>query len=329
MATRIGSFGLLISLSLVGLAGVVAACSGSDEGSKPSSEPTSSSPEAKANTPAPKDGQNDEPNADESSPTPAPDASSPPSADAQPSGCGMAPEKKGLETKVLTIGAAQRSYVQFVPKTYDATKPLALIVGFHTLGDTPEEGRAMFNLEAAAGGNAIFIYPAALRSAAFENKTRWDLSPTSADFTYVDALLQTVTANYCIDENRIFTTGFSNGGRMAALVGCRRGDAIRAIAPVAPGGGNEPIPPNSCVGNVAVWEALGDADEAHTPSGLAVRDFFVSANGCKATPTKPDGCVAYEGCGEGMGLTFCRHDGGHVWPALASAEIWKFFTAQK
>jgi polyhydroxybutyrate depolymerase len=252
----------------------------------------------------------------------------PPEASGPPSGCGLA-AKSGAETRSLVVGDKTRKYLQVVPQGYDPAAKLPLVIGFHTLGDSAAGGRAMFDLEDAAAGKAIFVYPSALPSAAFDGKTRWDLAGGSDDFRFVDALIEEVSATLCVDRARIFTTGFSNGGRMATLVGCHRGDVVRAVAPVAPGGGAAPLPANGCAGDVAVWETLGDADAAHAEPGIAIRDHFIAANGCTPSATKPDGCVAYAGCKEGLGVTFCRHPGGHVWPAFASAAVWKFFAAQQ
>ncbi len=70
---------------------------------------------------------------------------------------------------------------------------------------------------------------------------------------------------------------------------------------------------------------LGDSDAAHEEPGILIRDYFLAANGCTAAATKANACVAYPGCKEGLGVTFCRHPGGHVWPASTGDAVSKFF----
>jgi len=63
-------------------------------------------------------------------------------------------------------------------------------------------------------------------------------------------------------------------------------------------------------------------------SGEGSRDHWVEANHCDATtmPVGTDGCLAYDGCDDGMPVTWCEFDGGHTVPSFASADIWAFFS---
>ena len=130
----------------------------------------------------------------------------------------------------------------------------------------------------------------------------------------------------CIDESRIFSTGFSYGGMMSFAVGCARGDVFRAIAPMSgalySGCENGDAP-------VAVWGAHGDNDDVvPLADGQAGLQEFLDRNGCgtATTPTEPSPCVTYEGCTAGVPVTWCEFSGGHSPPSFSAEAIWAFFS---
>jgi poly(3-hydroxybutyrate) depolymerase len=131
--------------------------------------------------------------------------------------------------------------------------------------------------------------------------------------------------DYCIDENRVFSTGMSYGGIMSNTVGCEMGDVFRAIAPMS---GLGPYGITQCTGQVAAWISHG-TDDAVLPirTGQASRDHWVEANSCleQSSPVDPNPCVAYEGCDEDYPVIWCEFDGGHVFPSFAPDAIWEFF----
>jgi poly(3-hydroxybutyrate) depolymerase len=252
-------------------------------------------------------------------------------------GCGKA-SGTGLQQRTVTIAGKERRYLRFIPPTYDPAKPLALVIGLH--GSCKREGavacatamRNTMGLEAKAAGNAIFVYPQALPSAdPAEVSYRWETKMGSEDYAFFDALVSQAEEGLCIDRDKLFVSGFSLGARFTSMLGCYRGDTIRAIAPVAPGmnATSLPLAAGPCVGEVAVWEGLGDDDVDHREGSLLVRDHYRTVNGCSANlkPTTPTGCQAYEGCRSEVPVTWCTYAGGHTWPAIGAGGVWKFFAA--
>ena len=250
-------------------------------------------------------------------------------------GCGKA-SGTGLQTRMMTVAGKTRRYLRFIPPTYDPAKPLSLVVGLH--GSCKREGalacatamRETMGLEAKAAGNAVFIYPQALDSAeGGEVSFRWDTKMDSEDFAFFDMLVSQAEENLCIDKDKLFVSGFSLGARFTSMLGCYRGDTIRAIAPLAPGmnAATLPLAAGPCKGEVAVWEALGDQDAEHREGSLLVRDYYRTMNGCSATlkATTPAGCQAYEGCRTEVPVTWCTYAGGHTWPTIGANGVWKFF----
>jgi len=257
------------------------------------------------------------------------DASSGVPVSAGTAGCGLAGAKTGLQDKTTTVGGEKRRYQTVAPAGYDASKPTRLVFVFHGLGGTGDEIRAYFGFEAEAGasgasggmgGQAIFVYPDGVER--FQGSTAW----SQVDLAFFDTTLTETSAAYCVDTKRVFAAGHSFGAYMSNLVGCERGDVVRAIAPVSGG-----IVAGACKGPVATWLAHGDNDSIVAQSeGLGARDHWLSANGCAATskPTTPSPCVAYDGCSANHPVTWCSFAGGHYpLPKFIKQGIWDFFAA--
>jgi polyhydroxybutyrate depolymerase len=238
-------------------------------------------------------------------------------------GCGK-PATTGLQSRTIQIDGVDRTFLRFIPAGYTANKPMSLIFAFHGSGGTSTGARTTFDLESNAGGKAIIVYPQGLPNAAGDN--RWD-DQGGKDTKFVDDIIARTEAAFCIDRDRIFATGFSNGARFTSNLGCSRGDILRAIAPVAPGGEANTLPLTGCVGEVAIWEGLGNQDPDHLSGAMRVRDYYSSANGCSTTRTvtTPTGCETYDGCRAETPSIWCTYDLGHKWPPIAPAGVPAFF----
>ncbi len=244
------------------------------------------------------------------------------------SGCGMdAPS--GVQERSIDVGGVERTYVLSVPDGYDPEQPYPLVFAWHGLGGDGALARLYFGVEAESQGAAIFVYPDGLRNT--DGDTAWDLAPDGVDVALFDELLTSLSAEYCVDANRIFATGHSYGGYMTHRLACSRGDVLRAIGSVA---GGPPFGGGSnaeCVGNVDALLVHGTFDPTVDVSqGIIVRDRFLEANGCGATtePASPSPCVTYDGCTEGS-VSWCEHDTpeaqAHNWPSFAAEGIWQLF----
>jgi len=169
--------------------------------------------------------------------------SSPPATDAAgagtpvpSSGCGTS--KVATVTAVdderhtMAINGVERFYLLTVPKAHDGTKPLSLVFDFHGLGEGAQIHRQMSNLGALATKEGFI--------AVFPNGTgtplRWDVNPEhqpNDDLAFVDAMLEQLGADLCVDTSRVYSTGLSYGAIMTSFLLCQRADMFAAVAPVA------------------------------------------------------------------------------------------------
>jgi polyhydroxybutyrate depolymerase len=230
------------------------------------------------------------------------------------SGCGMAPPAAGNAT--LQVNGMDRQYVLALPQGYDQSRPYPLILAFHGAGLSGPQFRNFFNLVTPVAADGIVVYPTGTGG-------MWEVR---RDFPFVDALIMKLQSSLCVDAQRIFATGHSNGGFFTNALGCQRGDVLRGIAPMS---GGQQQQASTCKGEVAVWISHGDNDNiVATSYGTMTRDFWVRRNMCTATmsvPVMPSPCVEYQGCGAGSPVRYCEYPGDHNLMPNSAQTIWAFF----
>jgi poly(3-hydroxybutyrate) depolymerase len=207
-----------------------------------------------------------------------------------------------------------------LPAAYDGATPHPLVFAFHgaTTSGAFFRSARYGNLLSAMADEAIVVHPDALG-----DPSAWN---NGADLPFFDALLAELGAAACVDLERVFATGHSSGGFFTNMLGCQRGEVLRAIAPVSAGG---PFG-GRCSGDVAVWLAHAENDETVAfQNGEQSRDRWLEANGCSDTTvaSEPAPCVEYAGCAEGTPVRWCVYGDGHAWPEFGPVGIWSFFGA--
>jgi poly(3-hydroxybutyrate) depolymerase len=226
----------------------------------------------------------------------------------------------GLAT--IDVSGTVREYILTLPAQYDPSHPYRLIFAFHggkynaqsvTDGGPPGSG-PYYGIQAEAKDTAIFVAPQATTSS-------W----SSSDVDYVKAMVARFESQLCVDENRIFATGFSMGAIMTLTLGCGSADIFRAIAPMS---GSIT---GTCTGTqpIAYWSSHGTNDPSISyASGQAARNTFTTRNHC-STQTQagsPAGCVNYQGCDPGYPVVWCPFDGVHEPAPFAGSAIWAFLS---
>ncbi|NUO51414.1 MAG: hypothetical protein HOV80_21375 [Polyangiaceae bacterium] len=236
-------------------------------------------------------------------------------------GCGTA-ATPGLTPLSVTIAGTARTYLRLVPMGYDETEPHGLVVVLHGSGGSGQIAHDKFKLQNQGAGQFIFLYPDALPDPN-SGEPRWDPTMDSDDYAFFDAIVATAEEELCIDRDRLFVTGFSLGARFTSMLGCFRGDVIRAIAPGAPGMNANNLPlvaetqAGHCRGEVGAWVFWGTEDPDHKIGAELVRDYYSEINGCDPTRTplaSPAGCEAYDNCPAAGPVTWCTYTLNHQWP---------------
>ncbi len=248
--------------------------------------------------------------------------------------------------ELMHSGGLLRSYRVHVPRGYQPQQPIPLVLNFHGHGSfdyVQERGTHFSTL--ADREDFLVVYPQGIVGP--DKNTGWDdgrhKNPKSNDVLFVSDLISTLQHQWCIDADRIYATGFSNGGSMTILLACRMAARIAAFASVS---GAYPPFPGGCHPSrpVPILEFHGTADKIVPYDGTSllptIPDWLASwtaIDGCHSQPSifYQSGNITGErwtGCRDDMLIEHYRIDGGkHHWPTQqhdgldATAVIWSFF----
>lgn len=252
-------------------------------------------------------------------------------------GCGKAPPASMRYS--IDVSGMAREYILYVPPNYDMNHPYRLIFAWHPLGGNAMQtagtgSSGYYGLQGASKGDAILVSPEGLPFSG--SNLGWG-NKNGGDIDFLKAMLAKFKGDMCIDESRIFSTGFSFGGMFSYAVGCA--GLARAIAPMA---GNTVV--SGCTNGtqpVAMMGFHGTHDSVVDISGGRTgRDVFVKRNQCSMDTTSPmpswcDGldskyqpcmCVSYNGCMAGYPVTWCEYNADHQPAPNSGPTIWSFFS---
>lgn len=160
-----------------------------------------------------------------------------------------ASQRRILEcTYRLPEANADMGYTLFVPSTYDAKKPSALIMDLHGLNITPLQ-QMLFDgtTDFAERYGFIVVAPmgfslsgwwgsnAGQPVATAQHKPGTDAPFTSSELSEIDAmtLLALIRGKYTIDNDRIYLMGHSMGGAGTYYLGAKYNEIWAGIAPLS------------------------------------------------------------------------------------------------
>jgi len=231
-------------------------------------------------------------------------------------------------TFTIDVEGTDRKYVLDVPTEYDTEHPYRLVFVWHPLGGSASQvvNGGYDGLKARAEGSAIFVAPDGLEGSAAGIDGQGWYNADGGDMKFLSSLLAHLKDGLCVDNERIFSTGFSFGGMMSYAVGYEFGDTFRALAPSS---GNLQATPHqeTTTGPIAIMAFHGDNDTfVDTSGGFAALQEYAARNQCsEATePVEPSPCVEYQGCV--VPTRWCEFPGAHAPWSSAPAAIWDFFT---
>ena len=309
-------------------------------------------------------------------------------------GCGTQPPAPLGESKTLSmsVGEHLREYRVHLPPTYDSQRPSPLVLDFHGYGATAESTEKYSGLsEDADEHRYVVVYP---QSTGFvvdsgELVTSWnDLAGNASpgpegpicaeaafkyphppecgeprrcnwaschdDVGFIEQLLDRLETTLCVDLNRVYATGMSNGGMFVHRLGCSMPNRFAAIAPVggtlARGFNCAPSPATP----LSMMNVYGSRDDYVSQKGVessdgyyytAARDVIAKwasseSQDCDSDttpyPTSADGkrelvCIQHDNCSTGAEVINCTWNGAHDWPETKSDPfgndiIWQFFS---
>jgi polyhydroxybutyrate depolymerase len=252
------------------------------------------------------------------------------------SGCPSQPLAAGDHTfQLASANGISYSYVLVVPTGLDATKKAPLVVVWHALQSSPEETRSLTDIDAQGqASGSLMVYP-------ISPDKSWDAGSCCTSFAlgqrrdetvFARELVADVKTKACVDDKRVVTTGFSNGGMVSQLLACTAADLFGAAAVM---GSNltmtnaatdckpsRPIPIFMINGTA---DPLVGYDKPALAGGLSVPASFehwAAADSCTDEPTVTfqQGavtCKTHSQCAAGTEVTLCSVEGmGHCMPGM-------------
>ena len=255
----------------------------------------------------------------------------------------------------------QRDYILYIPANYTGTSSVPLVLNYHGYGSSANDQMWYGDFRSIADSAGFII--AHPQGTLFENVTHWNvggwtIGSTVDDVGFSEAMIDSISAEYNIDANRIYSAGMSNGGFMSFLLACQLSYRIAAIASVTGSMTPETLSEANPLHPTPVMQFHGTADGVVPYSGASwtepieeIVDFWVDYNNCSTTPSVTeipdisplDGSTVehyvYNSGDNGVATEhFKIIDGAHTWPGSdfggtgtnydinASEEIWTFFS---
>jgi polyhydroxybutyrate depolymerase len=262
--------------------------------------------------------------------------------------CASAPIA-GSHPLQIAVDGTQRTALVHVPPAAPAGRRLPLVLALHGYGSSGPQMEPYSGFSAVADREGFLVaYPSS--SGIYWNSTA---APHQADdIRFIRTLIDQLEQTMCVDPQRVFAVGVSNGGSMVAMAGCELSTRISAIASVEGDYSRQrtcrPAQP------VSVLEIHGTADQIVPYFGRAARrtadglppfvNGWVARDECSSRPRTGQLAsrakwFAWSGCAAGVRVEHIRVSGGrHQWPGASPPDpgppstfcgactIWRFFS---
>jgi polyhydroxybutyrate depolymerase len=230
------------------------------------------------------------------------------------------------ETHTITVNGSTHSYLERLPAGARPGKAAPMLVEFHGYGGTAAGMAALTHLpEQGSMRGFVVVTPDGPGHT-------WQLSGSGTDAQYVEAVITQVQDSSCIDLNRVYATGFSQGAAFTILLACAHRGEFAAIATVAVEFRL------GCATPLSLLAFHGTADPAVpypngavglSLPGVKVRGTLLNMgdwarlDDCRSVPTlhrlPPDvERRAWTSCARGAQVVlYSVQGGGHTWPGAA------------
>lgn len=230
----------------------------------------------------------------------------------------------GTYQQALSFKGSNRTYLIHLPPLNLVKGKLPLVLAFHGAGENALI-MATRGLSAKADQNGfIVVYPdgsnqTGQRTDGFTWNSNFCCGYASQnkidDVGFIQVLIEQLERSYNIDANRVYATGFSNGGMLSYLLAAKLSDKLAAIAPVSAEfrSNEKPTQP------VPVLALSGKEDKVVAYANSAkIISSWAGYNGCSSAPLEQEtDFVSQESfCPDSRNretILYTIKKGGHEW----------------
>ncbi len=263
--------------------------------------------------------------------------------------------------KSIVVGGVTRTYILYIPANYTGTSPVPLLFNFHGRFMTASQQMIICDFRPIADtAGFILVHP---QGELFGGAYSWNVGGigltvgmTTDDIGFTKAMIDTISSHYTIDLQRVYSTGYSNGGYFSFELACHLGSRIAAIGSVCGSmtpetyAGCNPAHPTPVIQihgtSDPVVNYYGTTWSVPVSTALTYWTTFNHANSSPVITTLPDlnaadgSTVEHDVYGNGNSCAAVEHykviGGNHTWPLIggnpanqnvdfsASIAIWNF-----
>ena len=258
----------------------------------------------------------------------------------------------------LTYGEISRTFILYVPSSYDSSSKQPLVFNFHGYSSNAREQMAYGDLRSQADANGfILVHPEALDD--IYGRSYWNIKGWSTsvhdDVKFVENLINLLMDKYSINAERIYSTGMSNGGFFSFHLACNLSASFAAVASVTGSmtfetfdncNPRKPTPVMQIHGSLDATVPYKGLDALSMKSIMDVMEYWKVSNGCDDYILSLPGILPgtsswtetyeYNNClNNTQNVHLYVQGAGHIWPGSryssitspdSSARIWGFFS---
>ena len=255
----------------------------------------------------------------------------------------------------LTHKALERYYIIYVPESGVSEASMPVLFALHGYGSTAEIHKNYTNYQPLAETSKfIVIYPqgsyfqGTFTSGNHWNVGSWTAGSTADDVDFINEVIDLVSKKESINQNRIYSSGMSNGGFMSYHLACNLSSRIAAIASVTGSMSKEtlencspshPTPILQIHGALDVTVPFNGDSTINMESIDNVFNYWTTYNSCDPIPSLivtdyVDFSVDYQkynNCLNNVKVELYKISSmGHTWPGKnnygisATEEVWNF-----
>ncbi|MEH3034678.1 MAG: alpha/beta hydrolase-fold protein [Aeromicrobium erythreum] len=233
----------------------------------------------------------------------------------------------GTEQHTMTVDGQQRKFVTITPRTVAPNRKVPVVFMFHGLGSNAEQTLSYTAMgELASENNTAVVAPDAIGDPA-----TWDVKGVAndrgKDAKFIDQLRSTISDDRCVDVDRQYVAGLSNGSAIVFALACRDDDPFAGYAGVAATFYEkqcDAAPPADLVYFHGTADKVVPFRGGKTPlfpvraANTVMRDW-AKHDGCDAEPRDREvgsdvERFTWSGCNDVRLDYYVIRGGGHTWP---------------
>ena len=266
-------------------------------------------------------------------------------------------QAQGTINGTINYEDIDRTFILYVPSSYDSSTKQPLVFNFHGYGSNASEQMAYGDMRSQADANGfILVHPEALDDiygSSYWNIKGWSQS-VHDDVKFTENLINLLMDKYSINAERIYSTGMSNGGFFSFHLACNLNASFAAVASVTGSmtystfdncNPRKPTPVMQIHGSLDVTVPYKGSDTRNMKPIMDVMEYWKINNECDdyllSLPGILPGTTSwtetyqYSNCLNGTeNIHLYVQGAGHIWPGSiyesiqspdSSSSIWSFF----